>query len=101
MTTLLVNNIHTLGTMDPTRREIPNGAFFIRDRIIEQVGTTAELPQTADKTLCLQGCHIVLLCQHPPSLLSNSNQSHPRRPEQPLFGWIKTLFPIWANLYPQ
>jgi hypothetical protein len=24
---LLVNNIHTLITMDPARREIPNGAF--------------------------------------------------------------------------
>jgi 8-oxoguanine deaminase len=46
--------------MDPTRREIPNGALFIRDRIIEQVGTTAELPQTSDKTLDLQSRHIVL-----------------------------------------
>jgi 8-oxoguanine deaminase len=51
MTTLLVNNIHTLITMDSVRREIPNGALFIRDRIIEQVGTTAELPHTADEAL--------------------------------------------------
>jgi 8-oxoguanine deaminase len=53
MTTLLVNNIHTLVTMDLTRREIPNGALFIRDHVVEQVGTTAELPQTADETLDL------------------------------------------------
>jgi N-acyl-D-aspartate/D-glutamate deacylase len=46
--------------MDPTLREIPNGALFIRDRIIEQVGTTAELTQTADETLDLRGRHIVL-----------------------------------------
>jgi predicted amidohydrolase len=60
MPTLLVNNIQALVTMDPARREIPNGTLFIRDHIIEQVGTTTELPQTADKTLELQGRHIVL-----------------------------------------
>jgi 8-oxoguanine deaminase len=60
MTTLLVSNIYTLVTMDPTCREISNGALFIRDHIIEQVETTAELPQTADETLNLQGRHIVL-----------------------------------------
>jgi hypothetical protein len=30
--------------MDPTCQEISNGALLIRDHIIEQVGTTAELP---------------------------------------------------------
>jgi hypothetical protein len=44
MTTLLVNKIHTFVTMDPARREIPNGALFISDYIVEQVGTTTELP---------------------------------------------------------
>jgi 8-oxoguanine deaminase len=46
--------------MDPTCRKFSNGALFIRDHIIEQVGTTAKLPQTADETLDLQGRHIVL-----------------------------------------
>jgi hypothetical protein len=31
--------------MDPARREIASGALFIRDHIIEQVGTTAKLPK--------------------------------------------------------
>jgi 8-oxoguanine deaminase len=60
MTTLLVNNIHTLVTMDPTRCGISNGTLLIRDHVIEPVGTTAELPQTTDETLDLQGQHIVL-----------------------------------------
>jgi 8-oxoguanine deaminase len=38
MTTLLVNNIHTLVTMDPARREISNGALLIRNHVIEQGG---------------------------------------------------------------
>lgn len=60
MTTFIINNIHTLVTTDPARREIPNGALFIRDHIIQQFGSCAELPQTADETLHLQGRHIVL-----------------------------------------
>jgi 8-oxoguanine deaminase len=39
--------------MDSTRREISNGALFVHNHVIEQVGTTVELPQTADETLDL------------------------------------------------
>ena len=60
MPTLLIKNIHTLVTMDETRREIRDASLFVRDNIIEQVGKTLELPQTADEVLDLQGRHIVL-----------------------------------------
>lgn len=46
--------------MDAARREIRNGALFGRDNVIEQVGTTLELPQTADQVLDLQGRYVVL-----------------------------------------
>jgi hypothetical protein len=83
MKTLLVNNIHTLVTMDPTRREISNGVLLTRDHIIEQVGTTAKLLQTADETRLAGTAHRpAQICKHPPSLLSNPHQSHPRRPKQ-------------------
>ncbi len=49
MPTLLVKNIHTLVTMDDERREIRRGALLVRDNVIEQVGTTEELPNTADE----------------------------------------------------
>jgi 8-oxoguanine deaminase len=100
MPTLLVNNIHTLVTMDPTRREIPNGALFIRDHIIEQVGTTAELPQTANETLDLQGRHIVLpgFVNTHHHFFQTLTKAIPAAQNSNLFGWLKTLFPIWANL---
>lgn len=60
MSTLLVKNIHTLVTMDATRREIRNGALLVRDNRIEQVGTTLALPQTADEVLDLQDRFVVL-----------------------------------------
>ena len=60
MPTLLVKNIHTLVTMDDERREIRHGELLIRDNAIEQVGTTAELPDTADEVLDLKDRHLVL-----------------------------------------
>jgi 8-oxoguanine deaminase len=81
MPTLLVKHIHTLVTQDETRREIRDGALLVQDNAIAQVGTTAELPQTADEVLDFQGRYVVPGAQ-------NSN----------LFAWLKTLFPIWGNL---
>ncbi|HEX2906135.1 MAG TPA: hypothetical protein VHO69_04700 [Phototrophicaceae bacterium] len=60
MTTLLLKNIHTLVTMDAARREIRDGAVFVRDGVIEAVGSLAEIPaQTADEVFDLRQ-HIVL-----------------------------------------
>lgn len=100
MSTLLINHIHTLATMDATRREIHDGAIFVRDNVIEQVGITADLPPTADEVLDLQGRHVVI-----PGLVNTHHhlyQSLTRviRPAQDveLFDWLVNLYPIWANL---
>ena len=49
--TLLIKNARVLVTMDDERREIANGAVFIRDNVIEQVGASADLPQHADEII--------------------------------------------------
>ncbi|MCA9942284.1 MAG: 8-oxoguanine deaminase [Anaerolineales bacterium] len=97
MGTLLVKNTAVLVTMDNDRREIANGGLFIRDNVIEQVGPTADLPQTADSVLDLSG-HIVL-----PGLVNTHHhlyQSLTRvlAQDNNLFDWLTTLYPIWANL---
>jgi 8-oxoguanine deaminase len=100
MPTLLVKNIHTLVTMDATRREIRNGALFVRDHVIEQVGMTAALPQTADEVLDLQGRYLVL-----PGLVNTHHHFYqtltrvvPAAQDCDLFNWLTTLYPIWAKL---
>lgn len=100
MATLLVKNIHTLVTMDANRREITQGALYIRDHLIEQVGTTEELPQTADEILDLHNQYIVL-----PGLVNTHHHFYqtltrviPAAQNCTLFNWLKTLYPIWANL---
>lgn len=97
MSTLLVKNAQMLITMDNNRREITGGGLFVRDNVIEAVGPTDGLPQSADTVLDLQG-HVVL-----PGLINTHHhlyQSLTRviAQDADLFTWLKTLYPIWANL---
>lgn len=99
MPTKLIRHAHTIVTMNPNRQEILDGGLFIRDNVIEQVGPTTELPNEADETIDLSG-HIVL-----PGLVNTHHhlyQSLTRvvvdAQNANLFHWLKTLYPIWANL---
>lgn len=97
MSTLLVKNAKVLITMDDDRREIAGGGLFVRDNVIEAVGPTADLPQSADTVLDLRD-HVVL-----PGLINTHHhlyQSLTRviAQDADLFTWLKTLYPIWANL---
>lgn len=98
MPTLLLKHIHTLATMDSARRELTDGALFVRDGVIEAVGALDEMPaQTADEVFDLSG-HVVL-----PGLVNTHHhmyQSLTRALAQDLelFGWLQTLYPIWSGL---
>jgi cytosine/adenosine deaminase-related metal-dependent hydrolase len=98
MPTLLVKNIEYLATFDDTRREIRDGALFVRDNVIERVGTTAELGSVvADRALDLDG-HIVM-----PGLVNThhhmyQNLTRVMVQDDELFTWLTTLYPIWARL---
>ncbi len=100
MTTLLVKNIGTLVTMDDERREISSGAMFIRDHVIEAVGTLDDMPQHAEVVLDLPN-HVVL-----PGLVNThhhmfQNMTRAVAQDNELFGWLTTLYPIWSNLTPE
>ena len=98
MTTLLLKNIHTLVTMDAQRREIRDGAIYVRDNVIEAVGTLSDMPsQSADAVLDMTD-HLVMpglinthhhMCQSLTRVMAQDNE---------LFDWLTTLYPIWAGL---
>jgi 8-oxoguanine deaminase len=97
MATLLAKNAHIVVTMDDNRREIQDGGLFIRDNVIEQIGPTKELPDTADNILDLSN-HLVL-----PGLINTHHHLYQTltrvmAQDSDLFTWLKTLYPIWANL---
>jgi len=96
--TLLVKNIQTLVTMDKQRREIKGGAMLVRGNVIQQVGTTAELPATADEVLDLNDRYIVM-----PGMVNTHHHFYQVltrvvKPDGTLFPWLKTLYPIWAGM---
>ncbi len=102
MTTLLIKNARVVVTMDDTRREISNGAVFIRDNVIEQVGLSADLPQTADEVIDATD-HVVM-----PGLINTHHHMYqsltrviPAAQNGELFNWLTNLYPIWANLTPE
>ncbi|MEO1402403.1 MAG: 8-oxoguanine deaminase [Cyanobacteria bacterium J06635_1] len=100
MPTLLVKNIHTLVTMNDERQEIRNGALFVRDNIIAQVGTTNTLPSTADDVLDLQGRQVVLpgLVNTHHHFFQTLTRAIPAAQNCDLFHWLQTLYPIWGKL---
>ncbi len=101
MSSLLIKHAH-LVTMDDQGREIPDGGLFAKDGFIEQVGSTPELPATADEVLDLSH-HLVL-----PGLINTHHHFYqtltralPAAQDANLFNWLRTLYPIWARMTPQ
>jgi 8-oxoguanine deaminase len=102
MPSLLIRHATVLVTMDAERREIFDGALLARDGIIEQVGPTASLPDTADEVLDLSG-HVVLpgLINTHHHLYQTLTRAVPAAQDADLFHWLTTLYPIWARLTPE
>lgn len=100
--TLLLHHADILVTMDATRREIPDGAVFIRDGVIEAVGPSAELPSHADEMRDLSG-RIVLpgLVNTHHHMYQSLTRAVPGAQDAELFGWLQTLYPMWAGLTPE
>ncbi len=101
MTTTLLQHARVLVTMDPLRHEIPDGGIFVRDRVIEQVGPTAELPKTADRIINARDMVVLpgLVNTHH-HLYQTLTRAVPAAQNAVLFNWLKTLYPIWARLTP-
>ena len=100
MATLLIRNARLLVTMDANRREIVGGAVFVRDNIIDAVGANAELPASADVVIDARD-QLVL-----PGLVNTHHHMYQTltrviAQDNELFGWLKTLYPIWARLTPE
>jgi len=97
VSTLLIKNATVLVTMDEERREISGGGIFIRDNVIERVGASSELPAVADTVLDMTD-HVVLpgLVNTHHHLYQTLTRALVHRAD--LFQWLKTLYPIWANL---
>ena len=99
--TLLARHADVLVTMDDARREIRDGALFVRGNRIAQVGATAELPASADEVIDVAG-HVLLpgLVNTHHHMFQTLTRVVPAAQDAELFGWLRALYPIWARLTP-
>ncbi len=99
MSTLLLQNISSLATMDEQRRELSQAWILIRDREIQALGVASEIPPepSPDRIIDLSN-HAVL-----PGLVNTHHhmfQATTRVMGQQgdLFGWLRACYPIWLRL---
>jgi 8-oxoguanine deaminase len=101
MSTLLVRHATLMLTMDGERRELRDGGLFARDGWIEQVGSTGELPLTAEDIVDLTD-HLLLpgLINTHHHLYQTLTRAVPAAQDVGLFRWLKALYPMWARMRP-
>lgn len=100
MSTLLIRHIDHLVTMDHQRREIRDAGIFVRNGLIDQLGETKDLPETADDIVDLRG-HIVLpglVNAHHHLFQSLDRCSHCNAG---FVDWLKGLYSRWAHMRPE
>jgi len=91
--TLLIRNADMIATMDDQRRELPGASLFVRG---------AQLPTQADEVIDARG-HVVIpgLVNTHHHMSQSLTRAIPAAQNAELFGWLKTLYPIWAGLTPE
>ncbi|MDJ0825115.1 MAG: 8-oxoguanine deaminase [Rhodobacter sp.] len=94
----LIRNAQTVVTMDDDRRELADSDILIRDGAIAEVGhglrSDGELVQAAG---CVVTPGLVNTHHH---LYQTLTRAVPGGQDALLFGWLQTLYPIWARFGP-
>ena len=100
MSEILIRNATAVVTMDATRREIEGGDVLLRDGVIAAVGTGLQAPGA--EVLEARGCVVTpgLVNTHH-HLFQTLTRAVPGGQDALLFGWLKTLYPIWARFGPE
>ena len=99
VTTLLVRGADFLVTMDGTRRELAGASLFARNGVIEAIG--GDVPRTADRVIDASGCVVTpgLVNTHH-HLCQTMTRCVPGGQDALLFGWLRSLYPIWSRFGP-
>src|SRR5215211_6157842 len=102
MPTLLIQHAALLATMDDADTRWKDGALYVVDNVIQLVGPSDQLPQTADQVIDARDMAIL------PGMVNTHHHFYqtltrnlPAAQDANLFTWLKTLYPIWANLTPE
>ncbi|MBT8457696.1 MAG: 8-oxoguanine deaminase [Rhodobacteraceae bacterium] len=96
----LIRNAHTILTMDDARRELTGCDILIEDGVISQVGPglDASGAEIIDAAGALVTPGLINTHHH---LYQSLTRAVPGGQDALLFGWLKTLYPIWARFGPE
>ena len=99
MAETLIKGADVVVTMDDARRELAAADILIRDGVIADVGAglTSE-GETIDATGCVVTPGLVNTHHH---LFQTLTRAVPAAQDAALFGWLRTLYPIWSQLGPE
>ena len=100
MSDLLIRNAEAVVTMNPARAEIAGGDVLIRGGVIAAVGQGLLAPGA--QVLHAAGCVVTpgLVNTHH-HLDQTLTRAVPGGQDALLFGWLKTLYPIWGRFGPE
>ena len=99
MSEILIKNADTVVTMDDQRRELAGADIRLKDGVIAEIGTGLR----SDGELVLAaGCVVTpgLVNTHH-HLYQTLTRAVPGGQDALLFGWLTTLYPIWARFGPE
>ena len=100
MSDLLIKNAEAVVTMNTARAEIAGGDVLIRGGVIAAVGQGLQAPGA--QVLHAAGCVVTpgLVNTHH-HLDQTLTRAVPGGQDALLFGWLKTLYPIWGRFGPE
>ncbi|MDJ0630086.1 MAG: 8-oxoguanine deaminase [Rhodobacter sp.] len=98
MPEVLIKNARTVVTMDEGRRELSDTDILIHNGIIAGIGPGLT---TGGVTVRAEGCVVTpgLINTHH-HLFQTLTRAVPGGQDALLFGWLKTLYPVWARFGP-
>lgn len=96
---LLIRNADVVVTMDAQRRELASCDILCREGVVVEIGPG--LSAAADESVDARGCVVT------PGLVNTHHHlsqaltwAVPGGQDALLFGWLKTLYPIWRRMGP-
>ena len=100
MTSTLIRNADVVVTMDGARRELAGASVLVEGGIIAAVGQGLIAPgaEVIDAAGCVVTPGLVNTHHH---LYQSLTRAVPGGQDALLFGWLKTLYPIWSRFTPE
>ena len=100
MTDLLIRNADVVVTMNPRREELAGADVLVRDGVIVALGRGLIAPgaEVVEARGCVVTPGLVNTHHH---LYQTLTRAVPGGQDALLFGWLKTLYPIWARFGPE